>query len=69
MPKPHTIGYSSNRFDQWRLTESGGSISFDRNGQAVFRFPSWENYQQYLRLNERRKDFGNGAALSKTESA
>jgi len=42
------------------------SITFDRRGQPVFSFPSRQNFDQYLSLNERRREFGDSAASSPT---
>jgi hypothetical protein len=59
-----TISFSKDRFDQWRLSQAGGSITFDRRGQPVFSFPNQQSFDQYLSLNERRRDFGDGAPSS-----
>lgn len=52
--KPIEIGFSQNRFDQWRLSKVGGYIHIKPNGQVVFRFDTFEQYQEYLRLNNMR---------------
>jgi len=62
--KVTTIPYSKNRFDQWRLSKAGGRITFNKRGQPVFSFPSRRHFEQYLNLNERRHEFGNGAPSS-----
>lgn len=57
-PKPIEISFSHDRFDQWRLSQAGGYIHIKPNGQAVFRFDSFEQYQEYLRLNAKREGVG-----------
>jgi len=52
--KPIEIGFSCEKFDQWRLNKVGGYIHVKPNGQAVFRFDTFEQYQEYLRLNDMR---------------
>lgn len=47
--KPIIIQYSSDRYDQDRLTKVGGSIAF-RKGKPVFEFRTFDQYQQYLSL-------------------
>ncbi len=49
------ISFSSNKFDQQRLSESGGYISFNKNNQPVFKFDNRNSYNKYLELNNFRK--------------
>jgi hypothetical protein len=58
--KPIVIPFSSNSFDQWRLSQVGGQIAFTKYGKPVFRFQSQQQYNEYLRLNSQRKNFSKG---------
>ncbi|MCY8579335.1 hypothetical protein P9D18_00090 [Bacillus licheniformis] len=54
MAKPYRIiSFSSDRFDQWRISESGGCISF-KGSTPVFEFKTKGQYEKYLKLNDRR---------------
>ncbi|MFN2745811.1 MULTISPECIES: hypothetical protein [Bacillus] len=44
------IPYSNDRFDQWRLGEAGGSISFTKDGTPVFQFETKDQYERYVML-------------------
>jgi len=46
--------YSRNKFDQWRLGESGGHIGLEKNGKPVFVFQTKAQYEKYLALNAER---------------
>ena len=48
-----TISYSDDRFDQWRLSKSGGHIAF-KKGKPVFQFDNFDQYQKYMALNSER---------------
>lgn len=51
------IAFSQNSFDQWRLSQSGGSIGFKKSGEPVFQFESKAQYEKYLKLNSERMNF------------
>ncbi|UYL93748.1 hypothetical protein NIIg32_gp38 [Parageobacillus phage vB_PtoS_NIIg3.2] len=52
-----TIPYSSDRFDQWRLSQVGGQITFNKSGRPVFQFQNAQQYHKYLELNAQRQNF------------
>jgi hypothetical protein len=58
--KKFIISFSSDPFDQWRLSQVGGSISQSK-GKPVFEFTSREQYQKYLDLNGHRYKQSNGS--------
>jgi hypothetical protein len=60
MAREITISYSTNKFDQWRLTQSGGSIAFNKAGRPVFQFKNASQYRRYLELNAQRENFMKG---------
>ncbi|PUF85784.1 MULTISPECIES: hypothetical protein [unclassified Geobacillus] len=55
-----TIPYSSDRFDQWRLSQAGGQITFNKSGRPVFQFQNAQQYHKYLELNAQRQNFRRG---------
>jgi hypothetical protein len=60
MEKTITIPYSADRFDQWRLSQAGGQISFNKAGIPIFQFKNAKQYHQYLELNAQRENFMKG---------
>jgi hypothetical protein len=48
------ISFSRDRFDQWRMQEAGGYITYDKRGRAIFRFPDKESFEKYKALNSKR---------------
>ncbi|WP_026678187.1 hypothetical protein [Fictibacillus gelatini] len=52
--KPFEIEYSRDSFDQWRLSQVGGQIAFNKHNQPVFQFKNREQYNRYLELNSKR---------------
>ncbi|GGE47938.1 hypothetical protein GCM10011391_28390 [Pullulanibacillus camelliae] len=52
--KPIEIPYSPQRFDQWRLSQVGGEIVFDKRGLPKFRFKTRQQLNQYMKLNKER---------------
>jgi hypothetical protein len=51
LKKPVEISFSSSKFDQQRLSESGGYITFNKKNQPVFKFDNRSSYNKYLELN------------------
>jgi hypothetical protein len=58
--KPIDISFSSNPFDQWRLSQVGGQITINKSGKTVFRFTTQQQYNEYLKLNAQRQNFMKG---------
>ncbi|WP_199426826.1 hypothetical protein [Thermaerobacillus caldiproteolyticus] len=54
---PIDISFSSDPFDQWRLSQVGGQITFNKSDKPVFRFNDKQQYDKYLKLNEHRQNF------------
>jgi hypothetical protein len=57
MAKTIIIPYSADRFDQWRLSQAGGQITFNKSGRPVFQFQNAQQYHKYLELNAQRQNF------------
>ncbi|WP_052516606.1 hypothetical protein [Paenibacillus popilliae] len=51
--RPIRISFSTDRFDQWRLSQVGGRITNHR-GKEMFIFDSERQWQRYLELNKER---------------
>ena len=52
-----TLSYTDDLFDQWRAAEVGAVVMFDYRGRPFWRFDSKEQYQRYMMLNAKRKEF------------
>ena len=51
------LRFTNDAFDQWRASEVGALIGFNRRGEPEYQFETWEQYQNYLALNAKRKEF------------
>ncbi|MCR9038566.1 hypothetical protein QRX25_10140 [Bacillus sp. L381] len=49
MAKSITVSFSDRADDQERLSQVGGSITFDKYGCPVFSFPSMDAYREWQR--------------------
>ncbi|WP_158530452.1 hypothetical protein [Paenibacillus larvae] len=49
------IQFTTDSFDQWRLSQVGGYIERFR-GKEVFAFDRHDQYMKYLQLNTQRKE-------------
>ncbi|CUB44751.1 MULTISPECIES: hypothetical protein [Bacillus] len=55
----YTEPFSENYRDQVNLASAGGSISFDIQGNAAFRFPTAAAREEYRALKQRAEGGGN----------
>lgn len=47
------LTFSGTKFDQQRLTRSGGQISIKPNGTPVFQFKTQEQFMKYVQLGKK----------------
>ncbi|WP_342515576.1 hypothetical protein [Sutcliffiella sp. FSL R7-0096] len=45
--------FSGNKFDQQRLTKSGGQITIKQNGMPVFQFKNKAQFTKYVQLGKK----------------
>lgn len=49
------IPFKENKFDQMRLSQSGGTILIKKNGMPVFQFKNKESFYKYVELGKTRE--------------
>ena len=48
------LTFSGTKFDQQRLSQSGGQISIKHNGTPIFQFKTKEQFMKYVQLGKKK---------------